>query len=133
MTNSDRRVALSIAGAITTAAWALTIRSAGTMSGAMPIPGGWSMSMAWMPMGDQPAAERAAMFLAMWTVMMVAMMLPLVMPVVLLHRRLIQSRREREDGAAGIVAPLSIGSWLTPSGVASMSWSAGVWIGSAAT
>ena len=101
MTSSDSRVALSLAGACTIAAWVLTIRSAGTMSGAMPMPGGWSMSMAWMPMGDHPAAETAAMFLAMWTVMMVAMMLPSVMPVVLLHRRLIQSRREGEAEAAG--------------------------------
>src|SRR5258707_768092 len=101
MTTSDSRVALSVAALFTMAAWALTIRSAGTMSGAMPMPGGWSMSMAWMPMGDQPAAERAAMFLAMWTVMMVAMMLPSVMPVVLSHRGLLGSGGGREEAAPG--------------------------------
>ena len=65
------------------------------------MPGGWSMSMAWMAMGDQSAAARAAMFLAMWTVMMVAMMLPSVMPVVMLHRRLLDARAERGEAGTG--------------------------------
>ena len=71
------------------------------MSSAMPMPGGWSMSMAWMSMGNQSAAAHAVMFLLMWAVMMVAMMLPSVMPAVLLHRRLVQSRIERGDRAQG--------------------------------
>ena len=62
------------------------------MSASMPMPGGWSMSMAWMSMGRQSLVAHAAMFLVMWTVMMIAMMLPSVMPAVLLHRRLIQAR-----------------------------------------
>lgn len=37
----------------------------------------------------------------MWAVMMIAMMLPSVMPAVLLHRRLMQTRVERGDRAAG--------------------------------
>ena len=65
------------------------------------MPGGWSMSMAWMTMGSQPPAGRAAMFLGMWTVMMVAMMLPSVMPVVLLHRSLMASRAGRGEAGAG--------------------------------
>jgi predicted metal-binding membrane protein len=71
------------------------------MSSAMPMPGGWSMSMAWMSMGSQSWFGHAAMFVFMWTVMMIAMMLPSVMPTVLLHRRLITSRVERGDSASG--------------------------------
>ncbi len=123
---SDSRVALSIAGAVTIAAWAFTIHSAGTMSGAMPMPGGWTMSMAWMPMGHQSAAERAAMFLVMWTVMMVAMMLPSVMPVVLLHRRLIQSRRERNDAAAGSHLLLLTGYFATWAGFGAAAYAVGI-------
>jgi predicted metal-binding membrane protein len=94
-------VALSLAGLATAAAWVVTVRNAAGMSGAMPMPGGWSMSMAWMTMGHQSAVERAAMFIAMWTVMMVAMMLPSVMPVVMLHRRLLDARAGRGEAATG--------------------------------
>ena len=65
------------------------------MSAAMPMPGGWSMSMAWMSMGSQSLLAHTAMFLLMWTAMMIAMMLPSVMPAVLLHRQMIKVRVER--------------------------------------
>src|SRR5437867_400575 len=97
----DTWVSLSLAAAVTITAWVLTIMSAGSMSGSMPMPGGWSMSMAWMAMGSQSPAARAAMLLAMWTVMMVAMMLPSVMPVVLLHRSLIAMRARLGEAGAG--------------------------------
>jgi predicted metal-binding membrane protein len=71
------------------------------MVSGMPMPGGWSMSMAWMNMGGQSPTGHALMFVSMWTVMMIAMMLPSVMPVVLLHRRLLISRVERGDAASG--------------------------------
>ena len=98
---SEQTRLVAAAAIATAAAWAYTISSAGAMSSAMPMPGGWSMSMAWMSMGNQPPAAHAAMFLVMWAVMMIAMMLPSVMPAVLLHRRLIQSRRERGDRTPG--------------------------------
>jgi predicted metal-binding membrane protein len=44
--------------------------------GGMPMPGGWTMSMAWMRMPGQGWPGAAAMFLGMWAAMMVAMMLP---------------------------------------------------------
>jgi hypothetical protein len=44
----------------------------------MPMPGGWTMSMAWMRMPGQTWPGAAASFLGMWVVMMVAMMLPVV-------------------------------------------------------
>jgi predicted metal-binding membrane protein len=70
------------------------------MASAMPMPGGWSMSMAWMSMGQQSTLAHAFMFLVMWAVMMIAMMLPSVMPAVLLHRRLVETRIRRGDRAA---------------------------------
>jgi predicted metal-binding membrane protein len=71
------------------------------MSTAMPMPGDWSMSMAWMRMASQSPLAHAVMFLVMWAVMMIAMMLPSVMPAVLLHQRLIARRIELGGPAAG--------------------------------
>jgi predicted metal-binding membrane protein len=98
---SRRWLALGGAAAVTAAAWVVTVRNAAGMSAKMPMPGGWSMSMAWMPIADQSGVQRAAMFLTMWTVMMVAMMLPSVMPVVLLHRGLLAARETRRAEAQG--------------------------------
>ena len=95
------RSSIIIAAIVTIAAWAYTISTANAMSSAMPMPGGWSMSMAWMSMGNQSAVAHATMFLVMWTVMMIAMMLPSVMPAVLLHRRLVNARVERGDREPG--------------------------------
>ncbi|HKY20443.1 MAG TPA: DUF2182 domain-containing protein [Vicinamibacterales bacterium] len=95
------RKPLVLAALVTIAAWIYTIRGADSMSSGMPMPGGWEMQMAWMAMGGQSRLAHAAMFIIMWTVMMIAMMLPSVMPAVLLHRRLIVSRIERGDTAAG--------------------------------
>lgn len=57
-----------------------TIRLGQEMSGAMPMPGGWSMSMAWMRMPGQTWATAAMSFVWMWLLMMVAMMLPAITP-----------------------------------------------------
>ncbi|HEX6958050.1 MAG TPA: DUF2182 domain-containing protein [Ferrovibrio sp.] len=48
--------------------------------GALPMPGGWSLSMAWLPICGQTWAGAAASFIGMWAVMMVAMMLPSLTP-----------------------------------------------------
>ncbi len=49
------------------------------------MPGGWTMSMAWMPMGGW--LNSALMFAGMWLAMMIAMMLPSTLPMMLLFRR----------------------------------------------
>ena len=54
--------------------------------GEMPMPGGWTMSMAWMRMPGQTWPGAAASFLAMWVVMMVAMMLPSLVPMLQRYR-----------------------------------------------
>lgn len=71
-----------IGGALFAASAAATIAWARSMSAMdMPMPGGWTMSMAWMRMPDQTWAGAAASFAAMWIVMMVAMMLPSLLPM----------------------------------------------------
>lgn len=97
---TDRQLII-VAAAATIGAWAYTIYGAGTMSASMPMPGGWSMSMAWMSMGQQSLVQHTVMFLVMWTVMMIAMMLPSVMPAVLLHRGLLRSRVAKGESARG--------------------------------
>jgi len=49
--------------------------------GGMPMPGGWSVSMTWLPMCGQKWTRAAAEFVGMWIVMMIAMMLPSFAPV----------------------------------------------------
>src|SRR5262245_10083881 len=60
--------------------------------GGMPMPGGWTMSMAWMRMPEQTWSGTAATFLGMWAVMMVAMMLPSVMPMLSRYRETVHGR-----------------------------------------
>ena len=48
------------------------VRSMSAMAG-MEMPGGWTMSMAWMRMPGQSGPGAAATFPGMWTVMMVTM------------------------------------------------------------
>jgi predicted metal-binding membrane protein len=54
--------------------------------GEMPMPGGWTMSMAWIPICGHTLLGAAASFLGMWTMMMVAMMLPSAAPMLLRYR-----------------------------------------------
>jgi predicted metal-binding membrane protein len=55
--------------------------------GEMPMPGGWTMSMAWMRMPGQTWPGAAASFLCMWVVMMAAMMLPSLVPMLWRYRQ----------------------------------------------
>jgi predicted metal-binding membrane protein len=80
------------AAAVFAATVGYTIYACQQMSGGMKMPGGWVMSMMWMPMGGQSNLAAAGMFIAMWTAMMIAMMLPSAMPMILLYRRAIAFR-----------------------------------------
>jgi predicted metal-binding membrane protein len=76
-----------VASAAVTAGWCGSMAS---MPG-MRMPGGWTMSMAWMRMPGQGWAAAAATFTGMWAVMMVAMMLPVLVPMLMRYRRAIYS------------------------------------------
>jgi predicted metal-binding membrane protein len=71
---------LFIASAVATIYWCRS------MSASMAMPGGWTMSMAWMRMPGQMWLGAAASFVGMWAVMMVAMMLPSLVPMLLSYR-----------------------------------------------
>ena len=88
---ASERAFLSISALVFVASAAVTIVWCGSMSamGDMPMPGGWTMSMAWMRMPGQTWPRAAASFLGMWVVMMVAMMLPSLVPMLGRYRRAI--------------------------------------------
>jgi predicted metal-binding membrane protein len=66
--------------------------------GGMPMPGGWTMSMAWMRMPGQTWLGAAASFLGMWVVMMVAMMLPSLVPMLQRYRQAVSRTGETRLG-----------------------------------
>jgi len=79
---------------------ALTIAWSASMSamGGMPMPGGWTMSMAWMRMPGQTWPGTAASFLGMWIVMMVAMMLPSLVPRLWRYRQAVVNTEQAPLG-----------------------------------
>jgi predicted metal-binding membrane protein len=81
---------LFAASAAVTIAWSTSMSA----MGAMPMPGGWTMSMTWMRMPGQTWAAAGASFLGMWVVMMVAMMLPSFMPVLSRYRQAVGTSPE---------------------------------------
>jgi predicted metal-binding membrane protein len=64
----------------------------------MPMPGGWTMSMAWMRMPGQTWPGAAASFLGMWVVMMVAMLLPSLVPMLWRYRQAVGRTGETRLG-----------------------------------
>src|SRR4051794_830635 len=74
---------LFLGSAATTLAWC---HSMAGMPG-MAMPGGWTLSMAWMRMPGQDWPGVVAVFLGMWSVMMIAMMLPVLVPALSRYRR----------------------------------------------
>jgi predicted metal-binding membrane protein len=85
---TSRLVFFGVSALLFAASAAVTIVWSASMSamGAMPMPDGWTMSMAWMRMPGQTWAGAAASFLGMWVVMMVAMMLPSLLPILWRYR-----------------------------------------------
>ncbi|MGZ6034410.1 MAG: DUF2182 domain-containing protein [Myxococcaceae bacterium] len=103
-----------------------------SMSDGMSMPGGWTMSMAWMRMPGQSWAGAATVFLGMWTLMMVAMMLPSLVPALATFRRSIGVPRAGGPtllAAAGYFSVwIALGAAVFPLGVglalAAMRWDA---------
>ncbi len=102
-----QRAFFGVSALVFAASAALTIAWCASMSemGGMPMPGGWTMSMAWMRMPGQTWAGAAASFLGMWVVMMVAMMLPAFVPMLWRYRQAVgrtgQSRLGRLTALVG--------------------------------
>ncbi len=85
---ASERAFFGISTLLFAASAAVTIIRCKSMSamGEMPMPGGWSMSMAWMRMPEQTWLGAATSFLGMWFVMMAAMMLPSLVPMLRRYR-----------------------------------------------
>ncbi len=85
---------LFAASAVVTIAWCASMSAMGEM----PMPGGWTMSMAWMRMPGQTWPGAAASFLGMWVMMMVAMMMPSLVPMLWRYRRAVGRTSETRLG-----------------------------------
>jgi len=93
---------LFIASSAVTIVWCTSMSAMAEM----PMPGGWGMSMTWMPMRGQSLFGATASFLAMWDVMMLAMMLPCLAPMLLRYRKAVQQTGTRRLGWLTILVAL---------------------------
>jgi predicted metal-binding membrane protein len=98
----ERNVYLS-AIAVSAVAAGVTLYITRSMSGGMPMPGNWIMSMMWTVMPGQNWPGAALSFVGMWLAMMVAMMLPSCLPMLLLYRRAASFRKEPHLGSITLV------------------------------
>jgi predicted metal-binding membrane protein len=97
---ASERAFFGVSALLFAASAALTIVWCASMSatGRMPMPGGWTMSMAWMRMPGQTWSGAAASFLGVWVVMMVAMMLPCLVPTLWSYRQAVGRTGETRPG-----------------------------------
>jgi hypothetical protein len=97
---ASQRAFFAVSALLFAASAAVTIVWCASMSamGEMPMPGGWTMSMAWMRMPGQTWPGAAASFLGMWVVMMVAMMLPSLVPMLWRYRQAVGRTGETRLG-----------------------------------
>jgi predicted metal-binding membrane protein len=96
---ASQRTFVAVSALIFAASTVATIVWCASMSASdMPMPGGWSMSMAWMRMPGQTWLGAAVSFLGMWVVMMVAMMLPSLVPMLRRYREAVGRTGETRLG-----------------------------------
>lgn len=95
---TSERTFYAMSAALFAVSAVLTIVGWTSMSsmGAMPMPGGWTMSMMWMHMPGQTWSGATVSFLAMWCVMMAAMMLPSLVPALRRYRLAISASDSRQ-------------------------------------
>jgi hypothetical protein len=75
MVDEDRardRAFLATSAVLFVASAVATVYSCRSMSASMIMPGGWTMSMAWMRMSGQTWFGAATSFMGVWVVMMVS-------------------------------------------------------------
>jgi predicted metal-binding membrane protein len=98
--SASDRAFYSVSALLFAVSTAVTIVWCGSMAAmaGMPMPGGWTMSMAWMRMPGQTWPGAAAAFLGMWVVMMVAMMMPSLVPMLRRYRAAVGETAETRLG-----------------------------------
>src|ERR687895_771488 len=108
----SQRAFFAISALLFAASAAVTIVWCASMSamGEMAMPGGWTMSMAWMRGPGQTWPGAAASFLGMWVVMMVAMMLPSLVPMLWRYREAVGRTGETRLGR--LTALVGVGYFL---------------------
>jgi predicted metal-binding membrane protein len=79
-TGARRGLLPAVSALLFAASAAGTILWSRAMAGGMAMPGGWTLSMTWLPMPGETRLAAAAGFLAMWVAMMGAMMMPSLVP-----------------------------------------------------
>ncbi len=89
----------------------VTVHLCNAMSGGMPMPGGWRLSMVWMLGAGQSWPGAVASFIAAWIVMMVAMMLPSFVPALASYRRSVPAASMSRS--AGLTMLVGIGYFTT--------------------
>jgi predicted metal-binding membrane protein len=96
----SQRAFFGVSALLFAASTAVTIVWCASMSamGEMPMPGGWTMSMAWMRMCGQTWPNAAASFIGMWVAMMAAMMLPSFAPMLWRYRQAVGRAGEMRLG-----------------------------------
>jgi predicted metal-binding membrane protein len=109
---ASQRTFFAVSALIFSASVAATVVWCASMSamGDMPMPGGWTMSMAWMRMPGQTWLGAAASFLGMWVAMMVAMMLPSLLPMLRRYRDAVGKTAETRLGR--LTALVGVGYFL---------------------
>lgn len=105
---------LFAASAAATTVWSISMSAMRPM----PMPGGWTMSMAWSPTPGQTWASAAASFLGMWIVMMMAMMLPSLVPMLWRYRQAVDRTGETRPGPLTAIVAAGYFSVWTVSGIA---------------
>ena len=90
-TRARRGPFVAVSALLFVASAAGTILWSRTMAEGMAMPGGWTLSMAWMPMPGETRLAAAAGFLAMWVAMMGAMMIPSLVPTLARDRPAVES------------------------------------------
>ena len=106
---ASQRTFYGISALLFAASATVTIVWCASMSamGGMPMPGNWTMSMAWMRMPGQTWPGAAVAFLGMWVVMMVAMMLPSLVPMLWRYHQAVGRTDETRPGR--LTALVSVG------------------------
>ncbi|WP_233837653.1 DUF2182 domain-containing protein [Paraburkholderia sp. ZP32-5] len=79
--------------------------------GELPMPGGWSMSMLWMPTCGRSWARVALSFAGMWIVMMAAMMLPSLTQMLARYRDAVGSQVHSTQLAL-LTLRVALGYWV---------------------
>ncbi len=105
-TRAERQTFLGALALLFVASAAVTVLVCGSMAamGGMPMPGGWTMSMAWMLLPGQTWPGAAASFLGMWLAMMAAMMLPTLAPMLWRYREAVARAGSKRRGGLTAVA-----------------------------